>query len=385
MQQFKYYFFMYLLIWYIFNFLLIFRIIHVSEKMDIKQYSFVLIFLVLVSFTKESLQLVNKSLSYDEKNSPKPSRCKDSVKSYDEVQFKDTGCRKGWIMLSKEACINPEYQRYVPPKDIVTVYNRIHQHKIVNIQEKENKITLDIEMEQSWEDPRIFINFQYLFEDKGNIRLEWDKVLDSKEHPIIWNPWYHDLHIRDVASLKSHHGGMEYSLTSISLMYQHTETRNITGIRMTMDFLVTIYCHFEYLYYPFDTERCAFRLITSPYKALKMKLFSPSKLYHHQSKVYQAFGFDIRTTLYDDDSTPKNNSQSQIGLDIMMKRMYQSFLWQYYLPCCLIIVISQMGYVIPLTCVHGRVTLGVTQFLALINLYIFQQVLFHMIENNHLA
>ena len=300
--------------------------------MHIDQLSCVSIILVLGYLTKARSQLMNKNLPYDEKALPKPSACNNSVKSYNDVPSKKLGCHQGWKMLSSQACISPEYQRYIPPKDVVTVYNRIHRHKIVNVKEKENKITLDIEMEQSWEDPRIFINFEDLFESKGNIRLEWNKVLDSKENPIIWNPWYYDIHIRDVASLKSHHGGIEYSLTSVSLMYQRTEKRNITGVRMTMAFLVTIYCHFDYLYYPFDTEKCVFRLITSPYKALKMKLLRPSKLYHAERNLYQAFGFDIQTILIDRDITSKNNSQSQIGLDITMKRMYQPFLWQYYLP-----------------------------------------------------
>ena len=70
------------------------------------------------------------------------------------------------------------------------------------------------------------------------------------------------------------------------------------------------------------------------------------------------------------DSTPF----SKIGLQIKMKRLVRPFVYQYYLPCISIVLVSFMSFVVPLSAIPGRVALVVTQCLTLTNLFIHQRV-----------
>jgi hypothetical protein len=302
-------------------------------------------------------------------------RMNEEKNAHEEGLLKVAGCNEGGKLLGRNCCINMGYQKYDAPKSSIPVYNTITNQKIIGVMEAENTIKLDVKMEQSWQDPRIILNTAGLNASNGYIRLQWDKILDSREHPIIWNPWYHDISVLDMSSIKSHYGKVEKALTSIGLLYADTLAQNFTGVRMTMDFIVTIFCRFEYDGYPMDTEKCSFRLSSSPYKPMKLILFDPSKQYHHKNKNYEAFGFDIATYFIDENETCIDDLESHIGFDIVMQRNPRPFIFQYYLPCVAVVLVSDIGFIIPLSALPGRVTLGVTQFLALTNVYIFQQVI----------
>ena len=55
-----------------------------------------------------------------------------------------------------------------------------------------------------------------------------------------------------------------------------------------------------------------------------------------------------------------------------MHRIRQSFYVKYYIPCGAIVLVSQLGFFIPVTAIPGRVSLLITLFLSLINLLIYQ-------------
>ena len=234
-------------------------------------------------------------------------------KSYEDLLIKSAGCQDGGRLLSINSCIDKDYRRYDAPEEVVTLYNTFIKEEVIEVNEGHNTIKLDIEMEQSWEDSRIRLNMADLEPKQGYVRLPWDKVLDPKQQPIIWNPWFHDVSILDMSSIKSHYGSIENSLTSLGLVYKNVLHQNLTGVRLTMDFIVTITCHFEYDGYPLDTEKCKFRLNNSPYKPMKLKLLDPEKKYHSEKKTRQAFGFDVTISFMngnqvnDDNSSAKNN------------------------------------------------------------------------------
>ena len=72
-----------------------------------------------------------------------------------------------------------------------------------------------------------------------------------------------------------------------------------------------------------------------------------------------------------------------VGFHIEMTRMIKPYLMKYYIPCIATVLVSEMGFVIPLTAIPGRVALLVTQFLTLVNLFIYQMVnrIFIFLEN----
>ena len=52
----------------------------------------------------------------------------------------------------------------------------------------------------------------------------------------------------------------------------------------------------------------------------------------------------------------------------------QPYMMKYYIPTMAVVLVSEIGFVIPLTAIPGRVALLVTQFLTLVNLFIYQMV-----------
>ena len=66
-----------------------------------------------------------------------------------------------------------------------------------------------------------------------------------------------------------------------------------------------------------------------------------------------------------------------IKMAIKMTRLGTSYMVEYYLPCIGIILVSEIGFVIPVTAIPGRIGLLVTQFLTLTNLFIHQMVMYN--------
>ena len=92
-------------------------------------------------------------------------------------------------------------------------------------------------------------------------------------------------------------------------------------------------------------------------------------------KVMHGFELDLRysgTFIKYNDSM--QNGSDTFGFNITLERMIQPYIYQYYLPCISIVVVSQISFVIPLSAIPGRVGLVVTQFLTLTNLFIHQMV-----------
>ena len=83
-------------------------------------------------------------------------------------------------------------------------------------------------------------------------------------------------------------------------------------------------------------------------------------------------GFGIKMTLVPPDkiSATDNHYQTSIGLDIAIKRLTSKYIFQYYLPCCAIVVTASFSFLIPFSAIPGRVALLVTQFLTLTSIFI---------------
>ena len=68
-------------------------------------------------------------------------------------------------------------------------------------------------------------------------------------------------------------------------------------------------------------------------------------------------------------------SNNRVGMEITMQRLTTSFFLKYYIPCVAIVLVSEIGFIIPLTAIPGRVALLVTQFLTLTNIFINSMVM----------
>ena len=136
-----------------------------------------------------------------------------------------------------------------------------------------------------------------------------------------------------------------------------------------MDFFVTIECKFDYIGYPMNKETCELRFDSTEVDPLDLQLFDPEGLCNKQEKAYERNGFYVTAACI-----IKSEQSNQIGFNFYVERELAKYIFQYYLPSVMIVTISQTAFVIPLSALAGRIGLVATQFLALTNIFINEQV-----------
>ena len=163
-------------------------------------------------------------------------------------------------------------------------------------------------------------------------------------------------------------------------------TPNITSLYAEKSWRATLFCKFDFSRFPFDTQNCSFRQIfQSTSDVAKLFLFSPyaQKYFNNQTLdikmewKYEGDGFRININPIGTITDPTKITQistGDFGFDIILERIVEPYMFQYYFPCAAIVVISQISFMIPLSAIPGRVALVVTQFLTLTNIFIYQMV-----------
>jgi hypothetical protein len=140
------------------------------------------------------------------------------------------------------------------------------------------------------------------------------------------------------------------------------------------DWKATILCNFDFSFFPFDTQTCEFIQFRA-WESMNLTLLT----HHKESWDHVAEGFNVAiipkgTFLDDDDGETVLDKGVEFGFEIVLTRIVQDYLYKYYFPCFAIVVVSQISFIIPLSAIPGRVSLVVTQFLTLTNVFIYSLV-----------
>ena len=239
--------------------------------------------------------------------------------------------------------------------------------KVLEVNERNNKITFLLSQYMEWDDPRIKANFSAM--PNGYTKLS------TKNMKEIWHPDIDmfTVNINDWASLYAPRLFQMVGVGECPELRTCDFTQDTTSFYAYKDWRVTVFCEFDFSSFPLDTQRCEF-LQTTTSDTLYFRLNHPTI---DNNKTKRAHGFEINITYsgtfinYND--TTQNGTQT-FGFNITLERMIQPYLYQYYFPCIAIVVVSQISFVIPLSAIPGRVALVVTQFLTLTNLFIHQMV-----------
>ena len=273
-------------------------------------------------------------------------------------------------LLAYGACLGPGYQKHVEPeKGRTKVYTIIDAVHVREVSVMESTMSLDFELIMAWWDRRIRTT-------KGFIKLGTDAVAE------IWKP---DMFISnrkspEWASLKDSilKDVLNPSLDSPSMLQ--------TMVKTKYELLSTVYCNFDLANFPMDHHVCNFAFGSASREAIFVlynpknnSTQDPAKTYQFKtSNITYNFkpfsndpSFDMSIT-YFDKKVP--NGKNTVGFDVQMIRKLRPFILKYYVPCILIVCISGLSFVIPLTAIPGRVGLLATLFLTLTNLFINQMV-----------
>ena len=262
--------------------------------------------------------------------------------------------------MERRVCIGPNYRNYIAPNGLDTkVHTTIDYQEVRDVDAKKQTVSIDMILTLRWLDPNIITSL------KGNIEQHNGTILRPSKVKEIWSP---DLYIWNRTSVKSKD---EWALLKTSKILTHEikeeDKEDQTTVELKYEIKTTIYCRFEFSKYPMDSQNCSIE-IGSGSNAAIFVLYEKDKL-SHDSTSYSVVGLTLNIEFFGNNA--KGNT---IGFNIHMNRLLSPFLMKYYIPSIAIVIVAEISFMVPLTAIPGRVALLVTQFLTLVNLFIYQMV-----------
>ena len=149
--------------------------------------------------------------------------------------------------------------------------------------------------------------------------------------------------------------------------------KNSSIIEMGLNMKVTVRCEFTYLDYPMDLQTCYFTFRNERFPNNKFWLNKHHQV-HSIQEQFRALGSDIKVQIVEGNT----NFKEKTGFKIHMQRILTPFVLQCYSPAITIVLISSIGFIVPLSAIPGRITLGVTLFLTMANIFYDNRVRFNL-------
>ena len=253
---------------------------------------------------------------------------------------------------------------YAPNDNEVAIYVRFDRFRLVEKNEFEQTLTAHVKMHMYWYDSRIKANFSHEKEvdsDYGKIKFWMSRILvegkDIRNLVRIWLPDYdfdNQLKVQPVTE--------SFILTSLNIVKKYG--KNSTNIEMGLDMKVTVLCDFKFLDYPMDSQVCNLTFRNQRFPNNKFLL----NVDHQDLSLREPFPA-LRSYITINFMAGNGKAKEKTGFKIHMKRVLTPFLLQCYAPAIAIVLISSIGFLVPLSAIPGRITLGVTLFLTLANIF----------------
>ena len=255
-------------------------------------------------------------------------------------------------LLEKRVCIGKNYRNYM--------HTTIEYQQIRAVDAKEQTVSLDLLLTLRWLDPNIITNFNEDMMEEEGVILRPEKVKE------IWVP---DLYIWNRTSVKEKNewAFLQTSMISTRNQLKDKDQNEQTTVELKYEIKTTIYCKFEYSKYPMDSQKCSVKIGSA--SAAAIFVLNEHDRAYHVSTNYGAVGLNLAIEFFGNDK-----GINSVGFHIKMKRILRPFMMKYYIPSIAIVIVSEIGFMVPLTAIPGRVALLVTQFLTLVNLFIYQMV-----------
>ena len=305
-----------------------------------------------------------------------------SIETYNcrELLF-NAGCDEHGLLLEENVCLTSAYKPSKPPKPSTTIQvGFLKSVKLFDVDEGLGLIKLFMdEVVLHWEDPRVKINLNRIENEKlrqtpipGPERFKilvlpvesmCSSLFDGNGRLVIWLPG--QIHFKGLLKSNPDDSKNPMGISEIGIRLSDPMNKTSPLIYIEVKFRLTIECRFNYKKYPMDTQICGLRFTSDNLNRLNTILIDPVGKCKQIDEGYELNGFHITTACVND---------TKIGIDFTLKRDIMSYLLQFYLPSAIIVFVSQTSFVIPLSATPGRISLVVTLFLALTNIFINEQV-----------
>ena len=269
-------------------------------------------------------------------------------------------------------CLEKQYQVNDPPErnksTQVSVF--FNDRRVIDVDEKDSSVTFDVKIITFWDDKRI----------KYKLHSNKDILLPdiTKENVAIWHPFNSFVidGLRELRFIFDPIIAKELRLVPAAKVNNFMKKKILGSDEMTVvaifKWIVRVYCKMEFSKYPFDRHTCPF-IITA--ENIDVTLFSPPKPPNLEKDQEMAKGFilefeNIATSAYN----PLYGRINPFGFNVTMTRQLEPYIYQYYIPCSVVVLTSFVSFIISFTSIPARVSLIVTLFLTLTNMFLYQMV-----------
>ena len=269
-------------------------------------------------------------------------------------------------------CLEKQYQVNDPPERNKTTQVGVlfNDKRLIDVNENDSTVTFDVKMITFWDDKRI----------KYNLDSNKDILLPdiTKENVAIWHPFISFV-IKGMIELRFIFDPIiakELRLVPAAKVNDFMKKKILEADEMRVvaifKWIVQVSCNMEFSKYPFDRHTCPI-LITA--ENINVALFSPPKPPNLDKDQETAKGFLLETdniAIYS--YNPLYGRINPFGFNVTMTRQLEPYIYQYYIPCAVVVLTSFVSFIISFTSLPARVSLIVTIFLTLTNMFLHQMV-----------
>jgi len=216
------------------------------------------------------------------------------------------------------------------------------------------------------------------------LALEWEEVrLNINENHKSWDAdttGPKDENTEEIETLMMYLWKPNLEIYGLEHVQTHQVLGDMAGLRVSKnktikyDSKVTfeVSCPMEFTSYPFDQHICSFQLGSYFYDQNSMTC--TSQLFGPNNSDFKVRNLQHEVTFHDlrfDKSTValRTGIYSACGFEVVLKRKYEPFLFEVYIPCMLFVIVSWISFIIDPQLVPGRMSLLIILFLVIINTF----------------
>jgi len=272
-----------------------------------------------------------------------------------KTRTRSTICAKG-----NSICIPQDYSRFDLPNETQTVVNvGIDIKDIPKIADKDFSITLNAFFVVRWKDERLVIDQEKI---ENNLGPEDDTdAWIPVDVSFIKEFWLPDAEILNLKEFKT--------LDVLSKLEGLWLNRNFE-IMYAVATRITFICPMTFNSFPLDVQVCLFQVGSFNYDNTKMVFEDEFIANESQIRSVLDYAVEIRKL-----PASKQNyvaitgNFSVAGFELTLRRKVSHYIITCYLPSGMFVIVSWISFLIPPDIVPGRMTLLITVFLVLVNIF----------------
>ncbi|XP_023327258.1 glycine receptor subunit alpha-2 [Eurytemora carolleeae] len=262
-------------------------------------------------------------------------------------------CAKG-----QSICIPEDYSKFDPPNDTQTVVNvGIDIKDIPKINDKDFSVTLNAFFVVRWQDKRLVMDKEKIILNLGEEAETWIPV-DVSFIKEFWLPDAEILNLKEFKTLDV--------LSKLEGLWLNTDLEIMYAVATRITFI----CPMTFNSFPLDVQICHFQVGSFNYDNTKM-VFN-DEFIADETKIRSVLDYSIHIDKLPEDKQnymALTGNFSVAGFQLTLKRKVSHYIITCYLPSGMFVIVSWISFLIPPDIVPGRMTLLITVFLVLVNIF----------------